>query len=275
MNSFLKKITELQKERVRRAKSRMSEASVTEAARSKDLRPPMDFAAALKKPQIRVIAEIKKSSPSAGSIRPLCDTKSAAADYASAGAAAISVLTEETYFGGDLYHLIDAREGAPDTPILRKDFMVDAYQIFEARHFGADAVLLIKKILSDDDFLSMADAARSLGMAILAETHDEKELDWVLASGVDCLVGVNSRNLDTFEVDSALTAKLLGRIPPSVCAVAESGIRRGADIIRLRAARGMGHMAFLIGSVLMRHPRCGEKLSEIISEASAQEASKK
>ncbi|PKN02150.1 MAG: indole-3-glycerol-phosphate synthase TrpC [Elusimicrobia bacterium HGW-Elusimicrobia-1] len=267
MTSFLNTIVNTQRERIERSKSRVSPVGMEAAAYSAALKPPLDFAASLKKTGTRVIAEIKKSSPSAGSIRPLCDTKQIAAQYAVAGAAAISVVTEEKYFGGDIYNLIDAREGAPSTPLLRKDFIVDIYQIFEARHFGADAVLLIKKILSDDEFRRLAETARSLKMSVLAETHDEKELDAVLSSGVDCAVGVNSRNLDTFEIDAAATEKLLKKIPSTVTAVAESAIKSAEDIIRLKSARGGGQMAFLIGSALMKHPEPGRKLSEIISAA--------
>jgi indole-3-glycerol phosphate synthase len=267
MTSFLNTIVDTQRERVERSKNRVSPVDMEAAARSPELKPPLDFAAALKKPGIRVIAEIKKSSPSAGSIRPVCDPKDISTQYAVAGAAAISVVTEEKYFDGDIYNLITAREGAPSTPLLRKDFIVDIYQIFESRHFGADAVLLIKRILSDEEFRRLAAEARVLKMDVLAETRDEKELDAVLSSGIDCIVGVNSRNLDTFEVDASSAEKLLKKIPSSVTAVAESGIKSAEDIVRLKSARGDGATAFLIGSALMKHPSPGHKLSEIISAA--------
>jgi indole-3-glycerol phosphate synthase len=210
----------------------------------------------------RVIAEIKRRSPSRGEIRADFDPAALAKAYAEAGAAAISVLTDERYFGGSLEHLERVRE-ATDVPVLRKDFAIDAYQIDEARARGADAVLLIAAAFAGDGgthrLSDLRGRAEELGLDALVEVHDEAELDGALAIGAD-LVGINNRNLETFAVDLGTTERLAGRIPEGVVLVAESGIFTNDDIRRLERA---GAQAFLVGESLMREPDVGLALRSL------------
>jgi len=192
----------------------------------------------------RVIAEIKRRSPSRGEIRADFDPAALAKAYSEAGAAAISVLTDERYFGGRVEYLERVRE-ATRAPVLRKDFAIDPYQIDEARARGADAVLRAR--------------ASDLGLDSLVEVHDEAELDAAIAIGAD-LVGINNRNLETFEVDLATTERLAGRVPAGVVVVAESGIFTNDDIQRLERA---GAQAFLVGESLMREPDVGMALRNL------------
>jgi indole-3-glycerol phosphate synthase len=210
----------------------------------------------------RVIAEIKRRSPSRGEIRADFDPAALAKAYAEAGAAAISVLTDERYFGGCLEHLERVRE-ATDVPVLRKDFAIDPYQIDEARARGADAVLLIVAAFAGDGgsqkLAALRGRAAELGLDTLVEVHDETELDAAIAIGAD-LVGINNRNLETFEVDLGTTQRLAGWIPEGVVVVAESGIFTNADIQRLERA---GAQAFLVGESLMREPDVGMALRSL------------
>ena len=194
----------------------------------------------------RVIAECKRRSPSRGILRRRYDPAAHAAAYARAGAAAISVLTEPTFFDGCLNHLASVR-AAVDIPILRKDFIVDEYQLAEAVAFGADAVLLIVGALTDDALSRLLHATHGFGLAALVEVHDRPELERALAAGAD-LIGVNSRNLRTLTVDPAVLEQIAEALPQHVTAVAESGIRSGDDICRLSAA---GYHAFLVGERLI------------------------
>ena len=199
----------------------------------------------------RVIAEIKRRSPSRGEIRADFDPVACAEAYAAGGAAAISVLTDEKYFGGELAFLEKVRAAAP-LPLLRKDFVVDAYQIDEARVAGADAVLLIVAAFHGAsraaELRQLRERAASLGLDVLVEVHDLEELDVALEAGAD-LVGVNNRDLRTFEVDLATTERVAARVPAGVVLVAESGIGTPADVARLSAC---GASAFLVGESLMR-----------------------
>jgi len=210
----------------------------------------------------RVIAEIKRRSPSRGEIRADFDPGALAKAYSEAGAAAISVLTDERYFGGRLEYLERVRE-ATDAPVLRKDFAIDPYQIDEARARGADAVLLIVAAFAGAGGARRLEALRGraadLGLDALVEVHDEVELDAALAIGAD-LVGINNRNLETFEVDLGTTERLAGRIPEGVVLVAESGIFTNDDIRRLERA---GAGAFLVGESLMREPDVGLALRNL------------
>jgi indole-3-glycerol phosphate synthase len=194
----------------------------------------------------RVIAECKRRSPSKGILRRNYNPAAHAVSYALAGAAAISVLTEPTFFDGSLEHLDEVR-AAVSVPLLRKDFIVTRYQILEAMAHGADAVLLIVGALSDDALVELVAAARELGIATLVEVHDRAELERALSAGVD-IVGVNSRNLRTLAVDSSVLETLAPMIPQGVVAVAESGIRTPEDIARLSA---VGYSAFLVGERLI------------------------
>ena len=209
-----------------------------------------------------VIAELKKASPSRGLIRADFRPSELARELEFAGAAALSVLTDEQFFQGSLDYLRQASSGS-SLPCLRKDFIVDEFQIVEARANGADAILLIAAALGQDELVALAGSARAQGLDVLCEAHDEQELQRALDAGCD-LIGINSRNLRTFEVDLETAFQLAEKIPATCVRVAESGIQSGADIARLRSA---GYEAFLIGESLMKTERPGEALSKLMEEA--------
>jgi indole-3-glycerol phosphate synthase len=206
-----------------------------------------------------VLAEIKRASPSAGAIRPGADPAAIAREYAAAGAAALSVLTDQRFFDGHLDFLARARAAVP-LPLLRKDFIVDPYQVFEARAAGADAILLIVAALEPAQLAALLAESTRLGMDTLVEVHDEDEADVALAAGAR-LVGVNHRDLRTFTVDMGLTARIAPRLPPAVVLVAESGIRTADD---LRAVGDAGAHAVLVGEALMRAPSPGDALARLV-----------
>jgi indole-3-glycerol phosphate synthase len=210
---------------------------------------------------IAVIAELKKASPSRGLLRSDFHPAALAHELEQAGAAALSVLTDEQFFQGSLDYLREA-SSATSLPCLRKDFIVDEFQIVEARANCADAVLLIVAALNQKELLSLSQCARSHGLDVLCEAHDERELERALDAGCD-LIGINSRNLRTFEVTLETALQLAGKIPAGCLRVAESGIHNGADIARLRAA---GYEAFLIGESLMKATRPGEALTKLMEE---------
>lgn len=215
-----------------------------------DMPPTRDFVAALADgDQVRLIAEVKKASPSAGLIREDFDPASLALAYQDGGAACISVLTDEPFFQGSLDYLRQVRS-AVDLPILRKDFIVDRYQLLQAREAGADCVLLIAECLSPDDLKRLHDQATELGMATLIELFDPENLDPVLATGTR-LVGINNRDLRTFKTTLQHTLDLCPRIPGDRLVVGESGIRTHEDVLLL--GRG-GVKAILVGESLMRQP---------------------
>jgi indole-3-glycerol phosphate synthase len=211
---------------------------------------------------IAIIAELKKASPSRGLIRANFDVEDLAPKLELAGAAALSVLTDEKFFQGSLANLQRA-SACVKIPCLRKDFIIDEFQILEARAHSADAILLIVAALSQTGLISLAQSARSHGLDVLCEVHDEDELRRALDAGCD-LIGVNSRDLRTFKVDLATAHRLGDLIPKNVVRVAESGIRKGADIASLRAA---GYQAFLIGESLMKAESPGEALRTLLIEA--------
>lgn len=211
----------------------------------------------------RVIAECKRRSPSRGILRIEYDAASHASAYARAGAAAISVLTEPTFFDGSLDHLAAVR-AAVDVPLIRKDFIISDYQLAEAVRYGADAVLLIVGALSDRDLRRLAARASELNLAALVEVHDAEELARALDAGSQ-LVGVNSRNLRTLEVNLGALETIAADIPQSVTAVAESGIRYPEDISRLSA---LGYGAFLVGERLIAQPDPGAALAALRAPAS-------
>jgi indole-3-glycerol phosphate synthase len=206
----------------------------------------------------RVIAEVKRRSPSRGEIRADFDPVACGRAYAAAGAAAISVLTDEHYFGGHLDFLTALRSAVP-IPLLRKDFVVDAYQIDEARVAGADAVLLIASALDEREISRLREHALARDLDVLVEVHEERELQQALAAGAD-LIGINNRDLRSFEVDLAVTEKLASRLPEDVVVVAESGIFTPDDVARLETA---GADAFLVGESLMREPDIGLALRRL------------
>jgi indole-3-glycerol phosphate synthase len=231
---------------------------------------PRGWAAALRRQAAAgpaVIAEIKKASPSKGLIRSDFDPAWLARRYRAGGAAALSVLTDEPYFQGSLRNLELASSAAP-LPCLRKDFMIDEYQIVEARAHRADAILLIAAALTDAELKRFAQAARSLSLDVLVEVHTSAELDRVLnvlgENGADA-IGVNNRDLKTFDVSQETSLALVDRIPPGVVRVTESGISTPQDIARLRQA---GFHAFLIGESLMRQADPGDALATLLKGAS-------
>jgi len=223
--------------------------------------PPRDFTGALRRGgRLAVIAELKRRSPSKGDLAPDLDPASTAAAYARGGAAALSVLTDHLFFGGTVDDLREARAAAPDTPALRKDFVIDADQLYESRAIGADAVLLIVAAVPDRGLLrELHGLAGELGLGVLVEAHDEAELD--VALGLDpTVVGVNARDLGTFEEDLGVAERLAARIPPPVVAVAESAIRGAADADRVA---GAGYDAVLVGEALVRRADPAPLLTEL------------
>ena len=211
---------------------------------------------------IAVIAELKKASPSKGLIRADFHPTQLARELEQSGAAALSVLTDEPFFQGSLAYLRDA-SSATSLPCLRKDFILDEFQIIEARAHAADAILLIVAALNDKDLRFLAATARANDLDILCEAHDESELDRALDAGCD-LIGINNRNLHTFEVSLDTAPRLAEKIPNECLAVAESGIHSAHDLAQLRAA---GYDAFLIGESLMKEDRPGQALTKLLEEA--------
>jgi indole-3-glycerol phosphate synthase len=209
--------------------------------------PRRPFADALRRPGLSLIAEHKRSSPSAGVIRDDLNLEDVVGAYERGGAAALSVLTEGPSFGGALED-IGAARAATGLPILRKDFIVDPYQLREAAAAGADAVLLIVAALDDDELVALKQLAGDLGLVTLVEVHDERELERAAAAGAE-LIGINNRNLVTLEVDTRRTFELLDRVPEGVTVVAESGFRERSQLDELEAA---GVDGVLIGEALMR-----------------------
>ena len=208
-----------------------------------------------------VIAEIKRASPSRGVIRPDFDPSRIAAGYERGGAAALSVLTDREFFQGSPEHLRAARAAA-SLPVLRKDFVIDPWQVHEARAMGADCVLLIVAALDDDSLRRLAEAAREAAVDTLVEAHDEAELDRALRIPAP-LVGINNRDLRTFETTLATTERLAGRVPADRRTVTESGIASREDVARLRAR---GVHAFLVGEAFMRAPDPGSRLAALFGE---------
>jgi indole-3-glycerol phosphate synthase len=208
---------------------------------------------------VNVIAECKRRSPSRGVLRAGYDPVAIAASYESAGAAALSVLTEPTFFDGSLEDLAAVR-AAVKLPLLRKDFIIDHYQLLEARAYGADAVLLIVAALSDRQLHQLHRAARTLGLAVVVEAHDVAEVDRAIAAGAD-IVGINNRNLRTLDVDMTASAEAATRIPSDVIAISESGLKTADDLIRMRA---LGYRAFLIGERLMTASDPGSALRTLL-----------
>lgn len=215
--------------------------------RAATLPPARDFTAALLRPGLRVIAEVKKASPSAGVIRPDFDPVAIARAYERGGADCLSVLTDEHFFQGHLTYLTAARE-ATGLPALRKEFVLDHYQLLEARAAGADAVLLIAEILPGDRLKTLFDQATALGLHVLVELHDAGQLPRVLDCGAT-LIGINNRDLRTFHTTLDHTLALLPQVPPGRAVISESGIKTPADMRRLGAA---GVKGVLVGESLMR-----------------------
>jgi len=221
-----------------------------------------DFYGALDGESVRIIAEIKKASPSKGVLRADFDPVSIALGYEKGGAAALSVLTDEKFFMGSLSYLRAVRE-AVGIPLLRKDFIIDPYQVYESRLGGADALLLIVSALAEDALRKLLRLTHSLDMSAVVEVHDEEELGMALDAG-SRIIGINNRDLRTFEVDLGVTERLSRNIPAGVIVVAESGIGSGTDIKKLGKH---GVRVFLIGETFMKAQDPGLELSNLISSA--------
>ncbi len=257
MPTILDRIVAGKREEIAAARARVPEADLGRTlAQAPAVR---DFRAALGQgPGVQVIAEVKKASPSAGVLRADFDPVAIARAYDRHGAACLSVLTDEPFFAGKLSYLRDIR-AAVDRPLLRKDFILDRYQLLEARAAGADAVLLIAEILDEETLPLLLREAHELGLQALVELYEADNLARVLDSGAR-LVGINNRDLRTFVTRLEHTLELAPRVPADACLVSESGIRTRADVERLRAA---GVRAVLVGETLMRAPDVGAKLREL------------
>ncbi len=238
------------------SRAAMSEAEVR--AHAAAVPPARDFTAAITGPPVRLIAEVKRASPSAGAIRRDADPAATARLYEQAGAAAVSVLTDRRYFSGSREDL-QAVRAAIRLPVLRKDFIVDPYQIYEARALGADAVLLIAGTVPASDLAALGHLAAELGMAGLFEVHNDAQIDDALAAGAR-VIGINNRDLGTLAVDLDTTLRLRPRIPPGIVVISESGIETAADVERVcRAGAG----AILVGTALMASPDPAARLTQL------------
>lgn len=257
MTSFLETVVAARRAdaTVRRAAGAVDRAVEAAATAS----PPRDFTAALARAGISLIAEIKRASPSAGDILPGADRVEIARAYEAGGAAAVSVLTEPDYFRGSLEDLREVR-AAVSLPVIRKDFICDALQVWEARAAGADAVLLIVAALTQTELVALADLAETLGMASVVEVHDADEMRRATDAGAR-IVGINTRNLATLAVDPSTVGRLRPLAPERSLVVGESGVRSRADVEALEAA---GCDAVLVGEALMRAPDPAAKVRELL-----------
>ena len=260
MSDILRRILATKRTEVAALRALMPLEAIEQRARAEPA--PRDFAGALRAKlaagQPAVIAEIKRASPSKGLLREHFDPAAIASSYAAAGAACLSVLTDREYFQGAAAHLAQAR-AACALPVLRKDFLVEPYQVFEARALGADCILLIAAALAPGDLRGLEQLAHGLGMAVLVEVHDAGELDAALQLKTP-LLGINNRDLRTFETRLETTLGLLERVPKDKLVVTESGILAPGDVQRMRQA-GVG--AFLVGEAFMRAPDPGKALQAL------------
>ncbi len=263
MPDILTRILAAKRAEVEAARKRVSAAEIQARARAAD--PPRGFEAALRKQvaagRPAVIAEIKRASPSQGLIRADFDPARIAASYEANGAACLSVLTDREFFGGCPDDLAQAR-AACRLPVLRKDFMVDPYQVHEARAWGADCILLIMDAAEDAALKELADLAREVGLDVLVECHDGGQLDRALQLGPR-LIGINNRDLRTFRTRLETTLELLDRVPADVLLVTESGISAPADVARLA---GFGVGAYLVGGAFMSASDPGKELKRLFFE---------
>jgi indole-3-glycerol phosphate synthase len=257
MSNILDQIVASKRRELEDARARVTETGLER--RLAEAPPVRDFRAALERPGgVQVIAEVKKASPSAGVIRADFDPVAIARVYERHGAACVSVLTDAPFFQGSLAYLAAVR-AAVGLPLLRKDFILERYQLLEARLAGADAVLLIAEILNEPTLPRLLGQARELGLQALVELYDPENLPRVLDSGAR-LIGVNNRDLRTFRTRLEHTLELAARLPADCCLVSESGIRSRQDVLRLQAA---GVRAVLVGETLMRAPDVGAALDEL------------
>ena len=255
--AILDQILRRKRDEVQRSQAALPLQAVQAAAAQAD--GPREFAAALRRPGVSLIAEVKRASPSKGPLRPDLDAVALARAYAQGGAAALSVLTDGHFFQGSLEDLRAVRHSV-GLPVLRKDFTIDPYQVYEARAAGADAILLIVAALDDQALHSLHRLAVELGLAALVEVHSEAELARALKLG-PAIIGVNNRDLQTFEVSLDTTARLRPLVPAGVALVAESGVHSRSDVARLEA---LGVDAILVGESLVRAPHPGAKIQELM-----------
>jgi indole-3-glycerol phosphate synthase len=256
--TILERILEVKRGEIAAAKERSPLAAVEALARKAGA--PRDFVGALRARKPAVIAEIKKASPSRGVLRENFDPAAIAASYERAGAACLSVLTDRQFFQGDAGHLALARSACA-LPVLRKDFVIEPYQVYESRAAGADCILLIAACLEKDEMIELERAAKRLAMAVLVEVHDASELETALALETP-LIGVNNRDLKTFETRLETTLDLLPRVPRGRLVITESGILSSEDVERMRAR---SVEAFLVGEAFMRAPDPGAALKRLFS----------
>jgi indole-3-glycerol phosphate synthase len=256
--TILERILEVKRGEIAAAKERSPLSALEAKARCAP--KPRDFVGALRAKRPAVIAEIKKASPSRGLLRENFDAAAIAASYERAGAACISVLTDRQFFQGDASHLPAAR-AACALPVLRKDFVVEPYQVYESRALGADCILLIVACLKKEEMLELERVARRLAMAVLVEVHDARELETALALETP-LIGVNNRDLKTFETRLETTLDLLPRLPQGRLIVTESGILSMDEVARMREA---GVETFLVGEAFMRAPDPGGALKRLFA----------
>ncbi len=257
MNDFIEKVTALKRKEVAAAKHSAPFADLRALIR--DLPPTRDFQSALTGEGLALIAEVKRSSPSAGKIAPIPDPAALARRYQAGGAAAVSVLTERGWFGGSLDDLAMVKAEV-DLPVLRKDFIIDPYQIYQSRAAGADAVLLISELLRPDILADFLGRAREIGLACLAEAHSEAALENILETPTP-IVGINNRDLKSLTVDLETSLRLLPLVPRNRVRVAESGIRTAGDVRRLVAA---GAGALLVGETLAKAGDPAAKIRELL-----------
>jgi len=264
MSDILQRILAAKKAEI--AAARVAVAQEALEARAAQMPAPRDFVAALRKRldagRPAVIAEVKRASPSKGLLRAQFDPAAIAASYEAGGAACLSVLTDREFFQGDAAHLRAAR-AACSLPVLRKDFMLEPYQVYESRALGADCILLIAAVLEVTQMKALERIASGLGMAVLVEVHDRSELDSALALRTP-LLGINNRDLRSFETRLETTLELRASVPEGRVVITESGILARADVARMRA-QGVG--AFLVGEAFMRASDPGAALSELFGDA--------
>ena len=262
MSDILQRIVDVKRQELATARTQRDLASWRRDAEA--LGGQRDFVAALRTKvqagHAAVIAEVKKASPSKGVLREHFVPADIASSYAQHGAACLSVLTDQQFFQGSAAYLQQAR-AACNLPVLRKDFMIDAYQVFEARALGADCILLIAACLDDAQMADLEAQSHALGMAVLVEVHDAPELDRALRLRTP-LVGINNRNLRTFEVSLDTTLAMLPQVPVDRLLVTESGILNSSDVARMRSA---GVHAFLVGEAFMRAPNPGQALAALFA----------
>ena len=254
--TILERILEVKRGEIAAAKERSSPSEIEKQARAAS--KPRDFVGALRAKKPAVIAEIKKASPSRGVLRENFDPAAIAVSYERAGAACLSVLTDRQFFQGDKNHLAAAR-GACKLPVLRKDFVIEPYQVYESRAVGADCILLIMACLKKEEMLELERVAKRLAMAVLVEVHDAKELETALSLETP-LIGINNRDLKTFETRLETTLDLLPRVPRGRITITESGILSADEVARMRAA---GVETFLVGEAFMRSADPGDALKRL------------